>query len=112
MFGLWSNLGLQTYTGFPAGFGIDQDLGFGAYFGRPVGASSVTITLFELRNDAWREVWSDRKNIEPTDAGFADTLVRFVRPGLYRLDVVARDDLLASALMRMEPPCVRDCSGG
>jgi hypothetical protein len=58
VFGLWSNLGLQTYTGFPAGFGIDQDLGFGAYFGRPVGTSSVTITLFELKNDGWREVWS------------------------------------------------------
>jgi hypothetical protein len=57
-------------------------------------------------------VWSDVKPVDSADGGFADTLVRFQRPGLYRLDVTAGTELLASSLMRMAPPCAVDCSGG
>jgi hypothetical protein len=112
-FGTWQPNGrLAPYSGFPYGFGIDQDLGFGAYWGYPAPTPAITITLYELVADAWTVVWSDVKPVDSADGGFADTLVRFQRPGLYRLDVTAGTELLASSLMRMAPPCAVDCSGG
>jgi hypothetical protein len=39
-------------------------------------------------------------------------LPKFEQPGIYRLDVMLEDEVLASSLMSMVPPCEGVCTGG
>jgi hypothetical protein len=112
LFGDLAGDSLSPFSGFPYGFTIDRRWGFGAYFGRPVGATEVTVTLYRSVDGEWQVVWSEAKHVDPTTTGYAAHLADFAEPGLYRLDVGAGGVVLATALMRMEPPCVGTCTGG
>lgn len=104
---------INPFTGWPdAGLSIEYEYAFGAFWGRPVDATSIMITLYEVKGGTLHLVWTDTKEVPREATGYLDTLVRFERPGLYRLEVTRDDELLAWALTKMEPPCVTDCSGG
>ncbi|HEY7130639.1 MAG TPA: hypothetical protein VH440_00220 [Candidatus Limnocylindrales bacterium] len=106
---------IGTYVGWPdAGLGTDHAYAFGAYWGQPIGATRIEVTLYEVKAETLHLVWTDSKPVKPDATGYLDTLVPFRRPGIYRLEVTRRNELVASALTRIEPACVGPtaCSGG
>ena len=104
---------LEPYLTWPeGGLTIDADVAFGAFWGRPVEASEIRITLYRVAGGTLRLVWSDRKDVAPGSAAYLDELVPFAAPGTYRLEVTRGSTLLAWGVAHMGPRCVTDCSGG
>jgi hypothetical protein len=85
---------------------------FGAFWGEPVDASRITISLYRLSGDTLDLVWSDVKDINPDAVGYFDDLAPFTSAGTYRLEVTRGPDLLASGVAHLGPRCKQNCSGG
>jgi hypothetical protein len=110
---LEANGRINPFVGWPdAGLSIEYVYAFGAFWGKPVDATTIGITLYEVKAGTLHLVWTDAKKVSRAATGYLDTLVRFKRPGLYRLEVTRNGELLAWAMTKMEPPCVGNCSGG
>lgn len=92
--------------------GIDHMNAFGAFWGEPVGQSSVAISLYGYERGVLELIWSDVKSIDRKATGVADTLVPFPRPGLYRMEVTRGNRVIAWGLADVSPQCTRDCAGG
>ena len=109
----YKNEGVAPFTGWPdAGLSIDRTYAFGAFWGEPAKVPRIRVTLYRVFDDTLELVWTDEKSIARDATGFSDTLVRFKRTGLYRLEVTRGPEVLAWALTRMYPPCAGACSGG
>ncbi len=95
------------------GLTIDAEVAFGAFWGGPLGASQITITLYRVEDGTLDLVWSDTKRVGTDATGYLDALVPFRRPGAYRLEVTSGPLLLAWGVAFMGPPCGEtNCSGG
>jgi hypothetical protein len=104
---------INPFTGWPdVALSIEYAYAFGAFWGRPVDATRITITLYEMKAGTRHLVWRETKRVTREATGYLDTLARFERPGLYRLEVTRDDELMAWALTKMGPPCVGTCAGG
>lgn len=104
---------LEPYLTWPdGGLTIDAEVAFGAFWGQPLGASQIRITLYRVAGGTLRLVWSDKKNIAPESVGYLDELVPFKAPGTYRLEVTRGSTLLAWGPAYMGPRCETNCSGG
>jgi photosystem II stability/assembly factor-like uncharacterized protein len=103
---------IAPFAGDPLSFTIDRTWSFGAYFGRPAGASSVRVDLLRDTGETWSPVWSTELPIDPAAAGILGTLPKFAAAGTYRLDVRTNGDLLATARLSMALPCEGVCTGG
>jgi hypothetical protein len=104
---------LEPFLTWPdGGLTIDAPVAFGAFWGEPVEASEVRITLYRVAGGTLRLVWSDTKSVPPESTGYFDALVPFEAPGTYRLEVTRGPFLLAWGLAHMGPRCKSDCSGG
>ena len=104
---------LEPYLTWPEdGLTIDAELAFGAFWGRPLKASDVTITLYRVVNGTTELEWSRKRDADPDATGYLGALPRFIRPGTYRLEVTRRSTLLAWGVAQMGPPCTSNCSGG
>ncbi len=95
-----------------AGYPYDWRYAFGAFWGEPVEASKIRITLYRVTEGTLRLEWSDTKRVTPDATGYLDELVRFKGPGAYRLEVTRGSDLLAWVVAKMAPRCDQSCSGG
>jgi hypothetical protein len=86
---------------------------YGAYWGDPVGASRIRISLYRVSGGTLDLVWSDVKSVDPDATGLFDDLVPFASPGTYRLEITNGSNLLAWGIARMGPKCGGTrCSGG
>ena len=104
---------LEPYLTWPeGGLTIDAEVAFVAFWGQPLGASQIRITLYRVAGETLRLVWSDQKRVGPDATGFMDELVPFKAPGTYRLEVTRGATLLAWGLAHMGPRCETNCSGG
>ena len=104
---------LEPFLTWPeGGMTIDAAVAFGAFWGKPVGASRIRITLYRVAGGTLQLVWSDMKSVPPATTGFFDALVPFKEPGTYRLEVTRGPTLLAWGLAHMGPRCESNCSGG
>lgn len=111
--GLGSDGFLEPYLTWPdGGLTIDAEVAFGAFWGQPLGASEIRITLYRVSGGTLRLVWSDTKPVAPEAIGYLDELVPFKAPGTYRLEVTRGSTLLAWGLAHMGPRCETNCSGG
>jgi hypothetical protein len=90
----------------------EADVGFGAFWGQPVGAARIRVTLYRVTGGTLRLVWSVQKRVKPNATAFLDQLVPFKRPGTYRLEVTSGSMLLAWGLAVVHPPCQANCAGG
>lgn len=98
--------------GYPLSFSIDLQLGYDALFDHSAGADEVKVVLARRDGADWLPVWSCSQAIAPGATGILGTLPKFEAPGVYRVDILAGDEVIASSLMSMVPPCVGVCSGG
>ncbi|MCI0584581.1 MAG: hypothetical protein L0227_17120 [Chloroflexi bacterium] len=112
LFGDLDGNAIAPFSGYPLSFTIDRDLAYGAYFDEPVDVPAVTLALARQDGAAWTQVWSSSKPVSRGATGILGLLPRFEEPGIYRLDVMAEDVVIASSLMSMVPPCVGVCTGG
>jgi hypothetical protein len=112
LFGDLNGNTIAPFAGYPLSFTIDRDWGFGAYFGRPVDGPSVSAVLVRQKGDEWLPAWTTSITIAPDTTGVLAMLPKFEQPGIYRLDVMLEDEVLASSLMSMVPPCEGVCTGG
>jgi hypothetical protein len=104
---------LEPYLTWPEdGLTIDADVAFGAFWGRPLEASNVTVTLYRVVNGTTEPEWSRRRDADAAATGFLGTLPGFKRPGTYRLEVTRGSELLAWGVAQMGPACTSNCSGG
>lgn len=104
---------LDPYVTWPeVGLTYEAALAFGAFWGGPVRASKVRITLYRMGGGTLHLVWSDTKALDPAATGYLDALVPFKGPGTYRLEVTRGSELLAWGLARLGPRCESNCSGG
>jgi hypothetical protein len=86
---------------------------FGAFWGQPVGASRIRVSLYRVTGGTLRLVWSVEKLVKPSATGYLDELVPFKRSGTYRLEVTHGSMLLAWGLAVLHEPCGEtNCSGG
>ena len=108
-----SDIWLTAYLPWPEkGYPYDGRYAFGAFWGEPVEASKIRITLYRMTQGTLRLVWSDTKSVRPDATGYLDELVPFKGPGTYRLEVTRGSDLLAWVVAKMAPRCDQGCSGG
>lgn len=113
LFGWIENGALDPFVGWPdAGLGIEYRYAFGAYWGQPLGATRIQITLYRVRGGVLNVVWTDTKSVDKDATGYLDTLSFFREPGLYRLEVARGPELIAWALTQIAPKCTENCSGG
>ncbi len=98
----WPKGGL-TYEGLRA---------FGAFWGEPVGAARIRISLYRVSGGTLDLIWSDLKRTEPAATGYLDDLVPFRGPGTYRLEVTRGSELLAWGVAHLGPRCEVNCLGG
>ncbi|TFG68065.1 MAG: hypothetical protein E4H24_04580 [Thermomicrobiales bacterium] len=105
---------LEPYLTFPeGGLTISVRPAYGAYWGDPVGASRIRISLYRVSGGTLDLVWSDVKSVDPDATGLFDDLVPFASPGTYRLEITNGSNLLAWGIARMGPKCGGTrCSGG
>lgn len=104
---------LEPFLVWPdGGLTIDAEVAFGAFWGGPLGASQIGITLYRMESGTLDLVWSDTKPVDVDATGYLDELVPFERPGTYRLEVTHGSTLLAWGVAFMGPPCEGNCSGG
>jgi hypothetical protein len=104
---------LEPYLTWPeTGLTIDARVACGAFWGRPLGVSSIRITLYRVRSGTLHFVWSVTKRVNPDAMGYLDELVSFKAPGTYRLEVTRGSTLLAWGVAHMGPRCKTNCSGG
>lgn len=94
------------------GMTYEAPISFGAFWGSPVGASQIRITLYRVRGGTLDRVWSDVKRVDASATGFLDRLVPFKGPGTYRLEVTRDSELLAWGTAHLGPKCETNCSGG
>lgn len=108
-----SDVWLTAYLPWPErGYPYDSRYAFGAFWGEPVKASKIRITLYRITGGTLRLVWSDTKPVTPDATGYLDELVPFKGPGMYRLEVTRGSELLAWVVAHMAPRCEQNCSGG
>jgi hypothetical protein len=108
-----SDIWLTAYLPWPdKGYPYDWQYAYGAFWGEPVEASTIRITLYRITDGTLRLVWSDTKPVVPEATGYLDDLVPFKGPGTYRLEVTRGSELLAWVVARMAPRCDQNCSGG
>lgn len=105
---------LEPFLTWPErGLTVEAEVAFGAFWGEPLGASQITITLYRLKGGTLDLVWADMKRISPDATGYLDELVPFKGPGTYRLEVTRGSMLLAWGVAFMGPRCGEtNCSGG
>jgi hypothetical protein len=105
---------LEPFPAWPErGLTIEAEVAFGAFWGGPLGASQITITLYRIEDGVLNLVWRDTKRVGTEETGYLDALVPFRRAGTYRLEVTRGATLLAWGVAFMGPPCGEtDCSGG
>jgi hypothetical protein len=104
--------GIAPFAGYPLSFTIDRTWSFGAYFGVPIGRTTVTFRLARKDGTKWDQTWSASEPIKADATGVLGTLPRFQKTGIYRLEARAGDQVLATSLMSMVPPCEGVCTGG
>jgi hypothetical protein len=111
--GRLSDAWLEPFLVWPeGGLTIDAEVAFGAFWGEPIGASLVMITLYQVESGILDLVWSDTKQIDVDATGYLDELVPFERPGTYRLEVTRDSTVLAWGVAFMGQRCEENCSGG
>lgn len=104
---------LEPFLTWPdEGLTYEARVAFGAFWGAPLGASAIRITLYRVQGGTLHLVWSDVKRVGPEATGYLDELVPFKGPGTYRLEVTRRSALLAWGVAFMGPRCETNCSGG
>lgn len=95
-----------------AGFKYDFPFRFGAFWGEPIGALRIRISLYRVGGGTLDLIWSEVKRVEPDATGYLDDLVPFKGPGTYRLEVTRGSELLAWGVAHLGPKCKVNCSGG
>ena len=104
---------LESYSGWPCcGITVGYPWDFGAYWGYPVGEDEIRVTLYRALDGTLSLVWTDVKAIDATATGYLDDIVPFEDAGIYRLEVTVGPEPIASTLVRLNPPCTKNCSGG
>jgi hypothetical protein len=104
---------LEPFVTWPeGGLTYEAAIAFGAFWGEPLRAPQIRITLYRVSGETLQLVWTDTKEVGPDATGYLDKLVPFTAPGTYRLEVTRGSRLLAWGIAFMGPRCEANCSGG